>query len=212
MKKRILLLLAVLLLCGCGTEKTYYCLNGELDGDECIIENYKDAIASCRDGYTKVGYVCKERKDAHSEINCREGYTAESGMCISNEPVEPEIKYECNDKIFPDTISHTLVENMCSYEVCLIREGGECLESTTMESPAITKEINCPKGTKDIYGTCRKIAQGKIKYSCDEGKLNGKYCILENSIGVIYSCEEGSELVGYDCVTKTRVPAKVKES
>ena len=143
MKKRILLLLAVLLLCGCGTEKTYYCLNGELDGDECIIENYKDAIASCRDGYTKVGYVCKERKDAHSEINCREGYTAESGMCISNEPVEPEIKYECNDKIFPDTISHTLVENMCSYEICLIREGGECLESTTMESPAITKEINC---------------------------------------------------------------------
>ena len=213
MKKKLILLILILFLCSCGKEKIYYCINGELDGTECIITTLKDAEASCRKGYTKVGYVCKERRDAIANVKCDTGYHAESGTCVSDETVEFKKKYYCNEQLFSNIESVRLSGEECVYELCVAyMDNGACKTKVIANDQALETTDGCPSGSQEIYGVCRKVKQGKVTYTCDEGKLNGKYCILDNSTGVIYSCPEGQELVGYECQSEIRVPAKVKES
>lgn len=212
MWKKIVLIISVLFLCSCG-KVTYYCINGELDGNECIISSSKEATSTCREGYTKVGYVCKERTEASGYTVCDEGYVATGNTCISEDIVARESTYTCDKSNYKDAISVTLKDNVCVVKTCDEYDGDKCVSEIEYEDNASLNVGSCPRGTEEVYGECHKVRGGRTTYTCNEGTLSGKYCILDNSVGVSYSCDsDDEELVGYECISKTRVPAKQKEN
>ncbi|MGN1337738.1 MAG: hypothetical protein ACI4WW_04605 [Candidatus Coprovivens sp.] len=211
MKKCLFLIVFLFILCGCEEKVSYYCINGELDGSECVLTERKDAYMSCREGYTKVGFVCKERVDATPQVTCPEGYYPSSSVCVSDETVDRKQTLICNTEGISGSIDAKLVNGECEVRVCLEHdEDGACI---SFDSYIVEPEIkygDCPKGYEDVYGVCKKYVYGRTNYFCEEGTQNGKYCILDKTVSVTYSCDEGEELMGTECLVTRRVNAQVK--
>lgn len=202
MKKRILLLVAILFLTSCGN-KNFVCDRGELSGEQCIVHEEKEVTKACQPGYeyNEESNLCENvlTIDAKPKFLCNKDYYAGDSRCISKKIYAQTFERHCiSDKIAEDDELSTTEEREdgCYEKICVKEaEDGTCAE---FEENKIDYTVawSCPSGTKKekTDGECHKISYQGVSYSCEIGELKGKKCIISKTAEVTIKCDEGFTL------------------
>lgn len=160
--------------------------------NSCVIQNSKELVNICEDGYTLDGDVCKKEEviDAVASNVCSNGYYLSGSTCISYTTYNFLTKQEC---IAPsgDNVIEAKVENgECLVSYCSGWTDGECSAGHT-EPIDFTIISYCPDGTTLVGGVCKTLANYSVEYSCSEGTLSGNQCIVIKEEKAELGCEKG---------------------
>ncbi len=160
--------------------------------NKCVIDNSKELIKICNEGYILDGSICKKEEEIGATVNnvCPNGYYAGGNTCISNENVTMLTRQEC---IAPagDNVVGTKVENgQCWVNYCAGWTDGEC-SAGSMEPIEFTTITYCPTGTSLVDGVCKRFSNYNIEYSCSEGILSGDKCLITKEEESTLGCLEG---------------------
>lgn len=199
--KRILLLILLLLLCGCSKELS--CSEGVLEDGKCKIVEEVEAKLACKTGYT---YDSAKDKctntltiDAKQVSICPNGYEIGNDVwCYSEKVYDKETVKSCvSDKIKKDDKLSSTYEkdNTCYEKICTEKseDGKSCI--TFQENKIEYKEeVICPKGTISVKGECRKKQWMNKKLSCEIGEMVDKKCIITDEVDREYTCPSDYKL------------------
>lgn len=196
LKNYFIFILLLLIVTGCGKkEKSFYCDEGTLKNDKCETVISMDATTSCDEGYELKDNTCvkEEKTDAKSTTKCDSGYELKNGTCVSKTATDKVIEHYCVESYTQHKESNgwyyqaLRVENSaCILRICKSGPNKDCYEA-----PAEAKgRLVCPKNTKEISGKCYKTATPKTTYSCENGTLDGKKCVITTTKETNKNCEE----------------------
>lgn len=160
--------------------------------NRCIIEEAKDLVYICDDGYILDGNTCKKEEEIDAIVNnvCPSGYYLSGNTCVSHTTYNFLTRQEC---IAPsgDNVVGAKVENgQCLVNYCAGWTDGEC-SAGSMEPIDFTIISYCPAGTTSVGGVCKMLSNYGIEYSCSEGTLSNNICIVTREEAAELGCEEG---------------------
>lgn len=199
MKRSLVLICCIFFLCSCDN-KELKCDKGELIEGKCVVLVSEDALLACKEGYTfnEESKKCSNtlKIPAKTVSKCPNGFEiGNDNWCFSEEEYDMVTKSECVSKDIKegDTFSTTYVENnKCFLKLCnkVSEDGKKCEEFKTSEIKFTTSQV-CPKDNmKKVDGKCRKKYWMTKKISCEIGVLEGKQCIVEDTIDQEYTCKK----------------------
>lgn len=186
----------------------------------CKYDTITDMVYTCPSNYTlNNNNFCEKITKEYAKENkiCEGGYKLVNNKCISNEAT-PMIETPSCDAF--SGYSHDIPlnngkitihkENLISAEIdskrqaCNIKwckdpetidwEIKECLgtiSGTDYDKDLYHIKKSCPSNQTEINGVCHKTTNYKTEYTCDNGELNGKKCIIEDVIEATYTCPAG---------------------
>lgn len=197
--RKVLILIAILLLTSCGKEQVFVCDRGELAGEQCIVNETKDVVKTCQPGYeyNEEKDLCVNTLtiDAKPKFICNKGYYAGDNKCISEQVYGQVYAKECISKNIDedDKLSKTEVRKDGCYEMICEKEAedGTCAKFKEKKID-FTVSWSCPDGTKKLKedGECHKVSYQGKKYSCELGTLDGKKCIIEQTDKPTVKCDD----------------------
>lgn len=160
--------------------------------NKCSIENSKELINVCSEGYTLDGKVCKKEEliDATLNVVCPDGYYQSGDICISYENVGMLTREECIAPPDENAIGTHVEEGICFVEYCGGWTDGECSAGSS-EPIDFTITSYCPSDTTLINGVCKRLTNYNTYYSCNEGALENDKCKIINEESSKLGCEEG---------------------
>lgn len=228
--KRIIIILSILFLTGCGVSNSnnnqkyeLYCEKGNLVNNKCEIIQTMDVEKKCREGYTFNEETSKCENTitiaAKKVSECPDGYFIGSdNWCLSEEEFPKETTVTCvSPNITPeDKFSTTYVTEggVCVEKLCVkvAEDGASCLEFKESQL-TINKKTACPSWTKEDDGVCRKKYWMNKEYSCELGEKQGNNCVIKDSIDKEPYCKEEGYKLNKDktlCEKKTYNTPKEK--
>ncbi len=153
------------------------------------------------------------KSEAKPSSTCEEDYTLVADTCQSIRDFPKVSEQFCevpSSEIRQDATSR-VIDGRCMVNVCQTRvqpgeeaqypqhKVGDCLIGEEYEVDFTTQRV-CPDGTREIGGVCKRVAAPKTEYTCEEGTLEDKNCIVKEKIESKHTCEQGytyNELIKY---------------
>lgn len=203
MKKILLISIFILLLSGCG--KTFYCEEGLLIDEVCIVTKSTEPTYSCDEGYTldaETNTCTNKRVVAIDTVAvCEEGYYATDDSCQSYETFRKISQKGCltglyrvldyiesqnvvlqQSSYYDFQSSYNADTDQCTYT--LFNQAGN--EEVTVASSNISV---CPPDTIEIGGICKKEMPKEEKQECSEGTQTAEgECEIIDNTDVIITC------------------------
>lgn len=185
--------------------------NYSIVNESYVLQKVIEGTLKCPDGYNLEKDKCIKNVmvNAVSTKSCDPGYDLKNNNCISKQSFEKIENKTCeipsgfksaNGASYRDAYIH--VDGNCYVPICskfvteenkndpayLGYDVGECVEGGA-ERVEFTIKYSCEQGTL-VDGFCKNIIKPKTEYSCTEGKLDGKNCVLTESLDADIECPE----------------------
>jgi len=160
--------------------------------NKCVINGSKELTNVCEEGYSLENNVCKkvEEKDAIENKKCNEGYYLSGNICVSNTNYNKLKKEECLAPNGNNVVGASVVDGVCLVSYCSGYTDGVCSAGSS-EPIDFTISYYCPTGTREINGVCKKVINYNTEYTCEEGSLSEKKCLINIEKEATLGCEAG---------------------
>lgn len=200
MKRLMMLIIFSFFLVGCSNERELTCEKGILEQDKCKVVETMEVAQKCREGYeyNEKTKMCENTItiDAKKVSHCPDGYfIGGDNWCLSEKEYERVEKVNCESKNIKDddqfSSTYVIEDNKCIEKLCIkvSEDNKTCEKFKETELEAKVEEV-CPDGTKNDDGVCRKKYWMSKEYSCELGEIEGRQCVINDSIEMDKYCEE----------------------